>query len=196
MRSAPTILHRIISTANFARIRHLVLDWDQLQDFAWSLAKEDQVAATSGLEILELNHFRTRMLQPLRATDLLMNIIPDPHRARTLLNPISSNRLWENTRDHERQVHQAALEITEKHAQLRFVLQETSVKTLPRGFQREEIPPELTGHVAVRPIPELKATARIRWRFVTQKGLREAKESEVVLNVAGELAELHVTSRN
>ena len=190
LRSAPQIFSQIISTANFAHIRHLLLDWDQLQDFAWSLAKEDQRLATSGLEVLELAHFRTRMLRrPQRIEEARLGISPDPPLP-SPSPPVLGLSLWANTRDHERQLHQAALEITQKHVRLRHVVQQMSRQARPRGFQREDVGLLTGGYAASRPIPEVKVSVRVRWRFVTTKGLRDAAEDEAVLDLPAELATL------
>ncbi|KAK5061117.1 hypothetical protein LTR84_007659 [Exophiala bonariae] len=86
------------STRTSAHIRHVVLDWDQLQDFAWSLAKPAQVAATSGIQELHLANWRMRVLG-------------------------GSSFLWRDYKSYERQLCQAAKDICLKHPLLRCVLQ-------------------------------------------------------------------------
>ncbi|KAJ9603582.1 hypothetical protein H2200_011768 [Cladophialophora chaetospira] len=179
MRNAPTVLFGVISTTSFAHIRYLVLDWQQLQDFAWSLAKDEQVTATRGLEILEMNHPRTRVLR-LRAQDERLGILPYPARPR-------ESWRYQDRKSHERQLHQAALEICQKHATLRHVLQAVLQKPMPRGYQHEAVPAG-NDHGLSRPIPEFKVTARIRWRFVTDKTLRDRRDDERVLDLMSELA--------
>ena len=191
MRSAPEILSQVISTANFALIRHLVLDWGQLQDFAWSLAKDEQVNTTRGLEVLQLNHFRTRILRP-SVKDDRMGILADFARA---TSSGQNTWLYDNTRSYEYQLHQAASEICVKHAQLRYVLQEVLQKSGPRGYQAEELPPGNGGHGLSRPIPELKLTARTRWRFVTERGLKSRTDGESILDIASEVRALSSTYR-
>lgn len=215
MRSAPTILAQIISVQNFALIRHLILDWDQLQDFAWSLAKDEQVHATRGLEILELNRFRTRIFPRTRSasaaeSETTLGIAPDP--SATLYSATGSWSRWHHADvvNHERQLFASALAIVEKHAQLRHVLQTTMYKSQPRGYLREPSTQrdlvdmeaaELARRTSIsRPIPEMKVTARIRWRFVTERGVghvRKLKEGEIdeVLDLVRDLAALEEESR-
>lgn len=97
-RSALPLLLRQLRPTTSALIRHVVLDWDQLQDFAWSLAKPDQVAATRGLQVLDLATWRMRVLG-------------------------GSSFLWRDVKSFERQLCQAALDICEKHPLLGRVLQ-------------------------------------------------------------------------
>lgn len=97
-REGVMLLMHTVGRANFSAIRHLILGWEQLQDFAWSLAKPDLVSATHSLETLELAAWRTRVRG-------------------------GASFLWRDTRSYERQVCQAALDICVKHPRLRVVLE-------------------------------------------------------------------------
>lgn len=97
-RSALPLLLRHVRPTTSALIRHVILDWDQLEEFAWSLAKPDQVAATSGLQVLDLANWRMRVLG-------------------------GSSFLWRDYKSYERQLCQAALDICVKHPLLACVLQ-------------------------------------------------------------------------
>jgi hypothetical protein len=217
LRSATYLLTNAISTTNFRLIKHLILDWDQLQDFAFSLAKDSQVVTTSGLETLSLNTFRTRILRSTLSmatsspsptpTDPLssryamqqqLGIAQDPPRPSTYNTSTTTNPttifetpspptwLFEDSKSYERQLHLSALAIIQKHAQLRHVIQETRVKSQPRGYQRAAST-DPTGSIASIPIPEMRVTARTRWRFVTERGLRDVREDEDVIDVEREL---------
>lgn len=93
----PLLLRQLLPTTS-ALIRHVVLDWEQLQDFAGSLAKPEQVAATHGLQVLDLATWRMRVLG-------------------------GSSSRWRDVKDYERQLCEAALDICEKHPLLCRVLQ-------------------------------------------------------------------------
>jgi hypothetical protein len=97
-RSALPLLLRQLRPTTSALIRHVVLDWEQLQDFAWSLARPEQVAATRGLQALDLATWRMRVLG-------------------------GSSFLWRDVKSYERQLCKAALDICEKHPLLGRVLQ-------------------------------------------------------------------------
>jgi hypothetical protein len=196
LRSATYLLSNAISTTNFRLIKHLILDWDQLQDFAFSLAKDSQVLITSGLETLSLNTFRTRMLRshssPSSSGAIMsrqLGITTEPPC------PPTTTTTWihEDQKSYERQLHFSALAITTKHAQLRHVIQETQVRSQVRGYQRvagrhtESNLGAHKGSSASIPIPEMRLTARIRWRFVTERGLKGLKEGEEVVDIRKEL---------
>jgi hypothetical protein len=195
LRSAPQIFYQIISVTNFAMIRHLLLDWDQLQDFAWSLSKDSQVSATAGLEVLELAYFRRKALRHPRWEYQRMDITDDPPKPSEDIVR-SHDRMRERTKDHERQLHQAALEITQRHARLRYLVQETCLKAGPRGYQRERVSTSMggRGYTLSRPIVELTTSERLRWRFVSEKALHESRGNGTVLDIVAELTALEVNS--
>ncbi|KAI1612463.1 hypothetical protein EDD36DRAFT_418631 [Exophiala viscosa] len=140
-------------------IRHLSLDWDQLQDFAWSLAKPEQQLATSGLETIDLASSRAWI--------------------RT-----GSNSLGHKVKVYDRHLCQAALDICQKHAQLRVVQQSDSywIKHKPSEFK-----------VAGKIITKRKQFHKIRWHFVTEKGARRTHyDFNHVVELQGEMASLTV----
>ncbi|KAJ9499391.1 hypothetical protein H2202_004974 [Exophiala xenobiotica] len=66
-RSALPILLQTLTPTTSPLITHLILDWDQLQDFSWSLSKPATVHATS-----HLAHARGwRLVQPLARRQIL-----------------------------------------------------------------------------------------------------------------------------
>jgi len=85
---------------NFSLIRALIIDWEQLQDFAWSLAKQSHVELTAGLESVEMATWRARVLG-------------------------GSSSLWKEAKFYERQLLQAAVDICAKHKRLRIVGQKS-----------------------------------------------------------------------
>ena len=98
-RSSLPLLQSCLSPITFPHIRHLILDWEHLQDFAWSLAKPGQVEATRGLQVVELGTWRMRVRYA------------------------GGTFLWRDVKSYERQLCQAALDICRKHAHLRLVLE-------------------------------------------------------------------------
>jgi len=98
------LLLKHIGPKNSALIKHVIIDRDQLQEFAWSLAKDEQKAATSGLEVIEMATWRMRVLG-------------------------GSSLLWRDVKSYERQICQSALEICQKHPRLRVVAQRPFQKT-------------------------------------------------------------------
>lgn len=92
------LLLQSIGFKNFSAIKHIIIDWEQIQDFAWSLAKEDYNSAMAGLEIVELATWRTRMLG-------------------------GTSFILREAKSYERQLCQAAFDICEKHPRLKVVAQ-------------------------------------------------------------------------
>lgn len=92
------LLLQSTGSKNCSLIKHVIIDWDQLEDFAWSLAKENYRTAFSGLETIEL------------ATG---------HKS-----VLGASSFWfREGKSYERQLRQAALNICEKHANLNLVAQ-------------------------------------------------------------------------
>lgn len=92
------LLLQSIGSKNFSSIKHIIIDWEQLQDFAWSLAKEEYNTAMSGLETVELATWRMRVLG-------------------------GTSFLWKEVKSYERQLCQAAVDICAKHPKLNVVAQ-------------------------------------------------------------------------
>ncbi|EHY58549.1 hypothetical protein HRR83_006272 [Exophiala dermatitidis] len=111
-REAIPLLLGTIGSHHFTFIRHLILDWDQLEDFAWMLAKPlHQTLTLAGLEILETATWHMRI----------------PGYPSAPKNPILLA-----TKAYERQLCQAALDICSKHPRLNCLLQRTRRKqTVP-----------------------------------------------------------------
>lgn len=98
-REAMKLLLHNIGIDNFTLIKTVALDWEQLQEFAWSLAKDEYQVATRGLECVQLAHWRNRVVG-------------------------GSSNLWRNMKNYERQLCEAALDICEKHRKLKVVAQQ------------------------------------------------------------------------
>ncbi|KAL2441674.1 hypothetical protein ABEF95_016031 [Exophiala dermatitidis] len=111
-REAIPLFLRTIGSHHFTFIRHLILDWDQLEDFAWMLAKPlHQTLTLAGLETLETATWHMRI----------------PGYPSAPKNPILLA-----TKAYERQLCQAALDICSKHPRLNCLLQRTRRKqTVP-----------------------------------------------------------------
>jgi hypothetical protein len=153
----PLLLHNV-GADNLGRVRRLVLDWEQLQEFAWSLAKPEMQSATNGLEVIEMATWRMRVLG-------------------------GTSWLWRDVKAYERQICQAALDITNKHPNLRAVLQ--------KSFHRYE-------HAADKHLKKggwVNTSHRVKWRFVTERGAATAADTcEKVVDLSSELAALNVPS--
>ena len=158
--SALPILLQTLTPATSALIVHLILDWDQLQDFSWSLSKPATVHATSGLQTLDLATWRMRVLGGLSS-------------------------LWRDVKSYERQICQAALDITRKHPRLKVVLARTFYKR-----------PKASVGVYTSVVPN--TWGRIKWRFVTEAAAAAAAAAakvgengnEKVVNLQDELDRL------
>ena len=87
-----------IPESHFTNITSLIIDWDQLLDFSFQMAKPEFVALTSNLTCLTMAHWRTRVLG-------------------------GSSMLWRDVKAYERTVVQSALAITEKSEKLNIVTQ-------------------------------------------------------------------------
>ncbi|KAK4944105.1 hypothetical protein LTR10_016438 [Elasticomyces elasticus] len=153
-REGVPLLQHNIGPSSFSLIRHVILDWEQLQDFAWSLAKPEHQLATNGLEIIDLASWRARILG-------------------------GSSLLWHDVKAYERQLCQAALDICQKHAQLRLL----RLKRDPTEFK-------LSGKTIM-----CKTTHRVKWRFVTEKEARTHKDYDHVVDLQSELASLNVPTK-
>lgn len=105
------LLLQSIGHKNFSSIKHIVIDWDQLQDFAWSLAKDDYNTAMSGLEAVDLANWHTQH------TD-------------------GNSFVLRQSRSYERQLFQAAADICEKHKNLKVVVQRLHPKPARVGNTR------------------------------------------------------------
>ncbi|KAK7899951.1 hypothetical protein LTR67_003697 [Exophiala xenobiotica] len=153
-RSALPILLQTLTPTTSPLLTHLILDWDQLQDFSWSLSKPATVHATSGLRTLDLATWRMRVVG-------------------------GSSSLWRDVKSYERQICQAALDITRKHPRLKVVLQRTFHKrsNLITGARASIVP---------------NTWGRIKWRFVTEQAAAAAVAvaNEKVVDLQDELDRL------
>lgn len=99
-RESLKLLLRNIGVANCSLIKHIVLDWDPLQDFAWCLAKDEYCEALRGLTCIQLAYWRVRNI---RGTSIQ----------------------WRSVKSYERQLCQAAKDILVKHPSLNILAEET-----------------------------------------------------------------------
>jgi hypothetical protein len=86
---------------------------------------------------------------------------------------------WRDVKSYERQICQAALDITRKHPRLKVVLQRTFYKrsnVINGARARASIVPNTWG--------------RIKWRFVTEQAAAAAVANEKVVDLQGELDSL------
>lgn len=112
-RSAPSLLTSSPSSSNFSLIHSLILDWDQLQDFSFQLAKPSFRDLMTSLSVLETKHWRSRV------------------------NAQESAYLWRDVRSYERSICTAARAIVHKAPRLRIVAQREFVR--PTTSRAEEI---------------------------------------------------------
>lgn len=96
--SSKLLLHNI-GTRSFSQIRHVIIDWDALQNFAWDLSKDEYREGLAGLRCIELATWRIRHM---RGTSVR----------------------WRNVKSYERMSVQAASDIISKHAQIRILAEQ------------------------------------------------------------------------
>jgi hypothetical protein len=128
-----------IPPRNFANITSLVIDWDQLLDFSFQLAKPDFVSLTSNLTSLTMAHWRTRVLG-------------------------GSSMLWRDVKAYERTLMQAAIAVTQKSANLNCVAQHHWVSK----YAQPEVSPTPLGVIGNKgpSTRQASSTQRIKWRFL------------------------------
>lgn len=97
-REGTNLLLKCIGSANMVQIKHLILEWDQLQDLSWALAKEPGGSCFAGLESVRMATWRTRILG-------------------------GKSLIWQQNKNYERQLCYAAINILEKHPKLVSLLQ-------------------------------------------------------------------------
>ena len=97
-RECTTLLLGCIGPKRFALIKYLILEWDQLQDLSWSLAKESEASQFAGLESIVMATWRTRILG-------------------------GTSLVWQQNKNYERQLCHSALNILQKHPKLVSLLQ-------------------------------------------------------------------------
>lgn len=130
-------LHNI-GPQNFALIRHIVIDWDFLQDFGWALSKDEYKLATSGLELVEIKSLRQRHLW-------------------------GTSIQWRNVKNNERWLCQAALDICQKHYRLKILAESYFRRvSVSAGMNLSNTSSSTTGGV-----PSIRSNCRVKWRFVT-----------------------------
>ena len=93
------ILMRNVGPTNFSNIKHVTIEWDELQQFAWELKKPEYILGLSGLNCVQLATWRHRHMY-------------------------GTSVQWRSVKDGERTLLQAALEITEKHENLNILAEE------------------------------------------------------------------------
>ena len=97
-RETTNLLLECIGSDRFALIKYLILEWDQLQDLSWSLAKDSEQSHFAGLESIVMATWRTRILG-------------------------GKSFIWQQNKNYERQLCHAAVNILQKHPKLTSVLQ-------------------------------------------------------------------------
>lgn len=97
-REGTNLLLKCIGSDNFVQIKHLILEWDQLQDLSWALAKKPGGSHFAGLESVLMATWRTRILG-------------------------GKSLVWQQNKNYERQLCHAAINILQKHPKLASLLQ-------------------------------------------------------------------------
>jgi len=136
-----------------------VIDWDFLQDLGWSLSKDEYKRATSRLKRVDLKSWRMRHLT-------------------------GTSVQWRNVKSHERSLCQAALDIRNKHNQL---------KILAESYHRRASTSagiSLFGDT-VGGLPATRSNCRVKWRFVTC--LEDLREDETVVDIEKDIELLQTT---
>ena len=98
-RESLKLLFHSIGPTQFEHIRHVVTNWDSLEDFSRSLNKEEYQRGTSGLQSIQLASWRIRHLH-------------------------GTSLQWKSVRSEERMFCQAGLDIVAKHQQIKVVAEE------------------------------------------------------------------------
>ena len=97
-RDGVKLLTLSVPESGFHNITSLIIDWDQLLDFSFQLAKPSFVHLTANLSCITMAHWRTRILG-------------------------GSSMLWRDVKSYERTVVQSSIAILEKSAKLALVAQ-------------------------------------------------------------------------
>lgn len=84
---------------NFSYIKQIIIDWDELEQFAWNLKKPEYRAGLSGLSCVQIATWRHRHMH-------------------------GTSVQWRSVKGRERSLLQAALEIVEQHEQLNVLAEE------------------------------------------------------------------------
>jgi hypothetical protein len=182
-RGSLVLLQQFALEDTFHHVTSLILDWDQLQDFAFALARPAFVDLTANLKVLSLKHWRTRVLG-------------------------GSSSLWRDVKAYERVLCGAALAITRKSRSLRLVAQHhwqrragsASAMLMQRNLeaaagrgegslpdQHARVQGTLEGE---RRPARASMTARIKWRFLADESQMWKRETRI--DVEAELAALMV----
>lgn len=97
-REGTNLLLECVGAENCAQLKYLVLEWDQLQDFSWALAKDPGGSYFAGLESVIMATWRTRILG-------------------------GTSLIWQQNKNYERQLCHAAINILQKHPKLASLVQ-------------------------------------------------------------------------
>lgn len=162
--SMKLLLHNIGPT-NFSKIRHVVLEWDALQDFAWSLSKPDYATALSGLHMVETATWRNRHLD-------------------------TTGTRWRNVKGYERMMCQAAADILHKHDILKILAEEqfvrkgsiTHIVAVHANDENDDKPKQVSGDTGPR---------RVKWRFLDSS--TAMKDHETAVEIKKDLEILRAT---
>lgn len=154
-----------VGPKTFSNIHHIVLDWDSLQDFAWSMSKPDYAIALSGLHVIEMATWRNRHVD-------------------------TTGTRWRNVRGYERMMCQAATDILHKHASLKLLVEEQFVR---KGSITHTLPTEHNSHDKdqVRRLSVDTGPRRVKWRFLASEVGQ--KDNEIAIDIESDLKTLKAT---
>lgn len=160
--SLKLFLHNV-GSMTFSHIRHIILDWDSLQEFAWSISKPGYDVALSGLHVIEMATWRNRHLK-------------------------TTGTRWRNVKGYERMICQAAADIVHKHASLKTVVEEHFVR---KGSitQSTATIQDSDGTDQVRKAES--SPLRVKWRFLSSE--THQKDNEMVIDIDEDLRILKAT---
>lgn len=164
-RESLKLLLRNIGPTNFSNIRQIVLDWDALQDFAWSISKPDYATALSSLHVIEMATWRNRHLD-------------------------TTSTRWRNVKGYERTMCQAAADILYKHDNLKILAQEHFVR---KGSIAHITPGQADGESEEKPqqVGAGAGSLRVKWRFLSPDAI--LKDHEIVVDIEKDLEMLRAT---
>lgn len=162
--SLKLLLHNI-GTKNFSNLHQIILDWDALQDFAWSISKPDYAAALSGLHVIEMATWRNRHLD-------------------------TTSTRWRNVKGYERAMCQAAADILHKHDNLKILAQEHfvrkgSITHIAAGNAEGESDDKS------KQVGAGMGSLRVKWRFLSPDVV--LKDHEIVVEIEKDLEILRAT---
>lgn len=160
--SLKLLLHNV-GPRTFSSIHRIMLDWDSLQDFAWSICKPGYTVALSGLQIIEMATWRNKHLR-------------------------TTGTRWRNVKGYERMIVQAAADILDKHSSLNVVVEEHFVR---RGSLINTVPVSRISDASEQPRVVESGPLRVKWRFLSSEIFQ--KQNEVKIDIEEDLKLLRAT---